>query len=63
MSGDSSDRIVSHLHAISSILVVYCFVIVVLVPELINVAVNDRLHHIDEEESWNHWEHESNPVA
>ena len=63
LSGNSSDRVVSHLHAVSSILVVYCFVVVVLVPELINVAVNHRLTEIDEEESRDCWEDESNPVA
>ena len=62
-SGDPSNCIVSHLHAVGSILVVDCLVVVVLVPQLVNVAVSDWLHEIDKEEARDGWEDESYPIA
>ena len=62
-SGDPSNCVVGHVHAVCGILVVDSLVVVVVEPLLIDVTVSHRLHEIDEEESWNGWEHESHPVA
>ena len=62
-SSQSSNCLITHLWSVHGELEVKSIPLEVIVVLAINVTVNNRLADVKEEESWNHWEHNSSVVS
>ena len=62
-SGNPSNGVLHIRNAILLVLVVDCLILIVIVVFDVDIAMDERLQHVDEAEGWDKWEDDANPIA